>query len=359
VSDDQVEIFVSAGKLIGWKSVEVVRTIESVASGFSLTMSELELDDPARRILRRGDDVEVRIAGVPMLKGYIWKLAPSYSPSDHSIAVTGWDVTADLQKCSNKAPLHVPARLEMIVADICKPFGISVSVDVDTGAVFHSFTPEVGASADSIIDKLVRYRGVIRVSDGVGGLLITLPGSEPATTSLSTGDNILTGSAVYDDSERFQEITLEAQRDVGWGGVDEGASIVAVATDPNMNAERYLPLVDIPTDPPDGKIALQALAQREINLRAGRSQRVTYTVRGWRHNGDDGPLWNPGELVTIADPWLAVSQVMLLTTASFSFAKNKRKTKLSFMIPEAFDLREVKQAPEAGLGAWATQDSQL
>lgn len=359
MSEDQVEVFLPAGKLIGWKSVEVVRTIESVAHGFALTMSELELDDPARRILKRGDAIEIRIGGEPMVKGYIWKLAPNYSPGNHGIQVTGWDVTADLQKCSNKEPLHVPARLENLVANVCKPFGIPVSVDVDTGAPFQNFTPEIGASADSVIDKLCRYRGVLRVSDGKGGLLITLPGADPPATSLKLGDNILAGGAVYDDTDRYQEITLETQRSTGWGGIDEGKSLTVTATDPNMDAGRYLPLIDIPTDPPDGVIALEALLRREINLRAARSQRLTYTVKGWRHNGDAGPLWNPGELVTIDDPWLAVKQAMLLATATFIFGKRKRRTKLQFMRPEAFDLRELEAPDDTGLDTWGTQDSKL
>lgn len=355
---DEVGIYVAGTKLTGWKSVEVVRTIESVANGFSMVMSELSPDSPERRLLKRGDPIEVRIDDVKMVKGYIWKLAPSYSPGDHGIQVTGWDVTADLQKCSNKQPLHIPAKLEKIVADICRPFGIPVSTDVDTGAVFENFKPEVGATADAIIDKLVRYRGVIRVSDGAGGLLITLPGAEPPVTSLQLGDNVLQASAVYDDSDRFQEITLEAQREAAWGGIAAGAAITSTATDPNMNPNRYLPLVDVPVDPPDGKVALDALVRREINLRAARSQRISYTVRGWRHQGDEGPLWNPGELVTIKDAWLAVDQAMLLTTATFSLAKLRRRTKLQFMRAEAFDLRTLEEPAVAGLESWQTLSSQ-
>ena len=357
---DEIEVFVSAGKLTGWKSIEVVRTIESVAHGFALTMSELERDDPNRRILKRGDRVEVRIAGEPMVKGYVRKLAPSYGKGNHEVSVTGWDATADLIKCSNMVPLHTPAKLETIAAQICKPFGIAVSTDVDTGAEFETFKAEVGATADSLIDHLVRYRGVIRISDGLGGLLITLPGSEASTITLRLGDNILAARAVFDDTERFQLITHEVQRETAWGGAAAGAPLRATVTDPNMDASRYLPLLELPKDPPDGSTALEALIRRDINLRAARSQRISYTVKGWRHDSEEGPLWTPGELVKISDPWLAVDQDLLLTTATFAFQKNKRTSKLQFMRPEAFDLRAMKE-PKAGdnVELWDTKDSSL
>ena len=356
---DEVEVFVSAGKLTGWKSIEVVRTIESVAHGFALTMSELELDDPNRRILKRGDSVEVKVAGVPMVKGYIRKLAPSYGKANHVISVTGWDSTADLIKCSNMVPIHTPAKLESIVAQICKPFGISVSTDVDTGADFLTFKAEVGATADSLIDHLVRYRGVIRISDGVGGLLITLPGSEASKITLRLGDNIISAGAVFDDTERFQSITHEVQRESAWGGTAAGAPIRATVTDPNMNPDRYLPLLELPKDPPDGSTALEALIRRDINLRAARCERISYTVKGWRHNSDSGPLWTPGELVKISDPWLAVDQDLLLTTVTFAFQKNKRTAKLQFMRPEAFDLRKMKEPKSEAGELWDNKDSSL
>jgi prophage tail gpP-like protein len=345
---DRIELRVEGASFDGWKSVSVVRSIEQLANGFSLEKSERQPLDPERRALRRGQACDVYAGGERVVAGYIQKLAPRYDALSHSVAVSGWDATADLVKCSAVKAPKVPASLEQIVAALAAPFSISVTVDVDTGARFSRFKTQPGESAFSAIDRACRYRGVIAVSDGVGGLRITLPGSVPAQAVLEPGNHILAAEVTFDDADRFASITMQADQEAGWPG--EQSPLSATAHDPAI--DRYLPLVERADEPPDNLAALGALAQRAVNLRAAQAMRVAYTVRGWRHRVSSGPLWTPGELVTVRDPALGIQRDLLLSAATFTQDAQGQRSSLNLLRPEAFDLRKLVQPAPATPEFW-------
>lgn len=352
---DEVELRVESGRLEGWRSIEITRSIETIANGFVLEMSERAPDDPLSRPINRGDACEVWIGDDRILAGYVWSPRTSYGNESHDVSVAGWDATADLVACSALRSPRTPAPLEEIVAELVEPFGISVSVEVDTGRDFASLNSEPGEDVFAIIDRLARMRGVLLVSDGVGGLLITLPGLSRASTRLVKGENIQTGAGQFDDAERFSEITVEAQRSAGWAGDPAGAPMRVTVTDPT--ARRYRPMVLILDEPPDDFAALKARAQRELNLSAARGSRVTYTVKDWREKGSEGDLWAPGKLVPVVDPYLGIDRELLLTSATFRLEANVgRSTTLNLMRPEAFDLREITKPPEPVQEFWETSE---
>lgn len=350
---NEVELFVEEAKLSGWTSIQVVRSIETIANGFSLTISEAAPDDPARQVIRKGDACEVQIAGERVVAGFIQKVAPSYSPRHHRLTVTGWDATADLVKSSIVKSPKVPAKLEQIAAELCKPFEIEVFVEVDTGLRFESFVTEPGETVHAALDRVSRYRGVLLSSDGLGGLLITLPGQGTPVGELRKGDHILEASAAFDDAERYSEITFEAQRESAWGG-GLGAPISATVKDPGVG--RFLPLVELVEEPPTGQVGLEARARRELNLRAAQGQRVTYTVKGWRVDGDSGVLWKAGDLVTVRDEWLGINRDLLVTTATLNHGGGGRTTTLNLMRKEAFDLRELEQPEPTSPEFWKASE---
>lgn len=351
-SVEPVELVTEGGRIEGWKRVSIVRSIErpSFAAGFALTLSELHPTDPVRRQLRRGDPCAVKLGGEEIIAGYLQQVSPSYGPTDHSIEVSGWDVTADLVACSIIGKVHTPATLEQIAAELCEPFGIEVSVDVDTGKAFDAVKIEPGEPRAQVLQRLASYRGVIFVPDGRGGLRITLPGLERAGVELLRGKQIQEASRVDDDGERFSEITIESQRAAGWGGEASGAAISARATDPGV--DRYRPLVIIADEPPTDREALAARAQREVNLRLARGQKISILVTGWRVLVDAGKVWTPGDLVPLRDDWLGVNEELVIATVRLSQDGGGQKAQLDLVPPMAFDLRPVPEPKPAAPEFW-------
>jgi prophage tail gpP-like protein len=349
---DEVALFLESERLTGWTSVSVVRSLENVANGFRISKSEKEPDFPTRRSIRKGDACEITVGGERIIAGYVSRVAPSYDRETHTVAVDGWDATADLVRCSiEKCPSN-PIDLETLAAELCAPFEIPVEVEVDTGAAFATFTTEPGETVFAALERAARYRGVVLVSDGLGGLRITLPGARSATAEIRKGNHVLRANSTADDAERYASVTVESQRETGWGGA-AGAPLSATVSDASLR--RHLPLVMIAEEPPTDRAALEARAQRELNLRAARGQRISYTLPGWRTEGDSGALWSPGELVKVTDEWLGISRELLLSAATFTLDGSGKRSQLNLLRPEAFDLRKLEEPSDEGPEYWETE----
>ncbi|MEE8218972.1 MAG: hypothetical protein V3S03_08405 [Vicinamibacteria bacterium] len=349
---DEVVLKVGGRELGGWKEVAVTQSIESIANGFTLSQSELEVDDPRARRIQRGERCTVTVAGERIVRGFVQRVAPGYDEAGHSIAVKGWDATRDLVKSSITVALTLPAKLEDLIAQLVAPHAITVDVEVDTGAPFKRFKTQPGEPVFAAIKRAASFRGVLLVSDGDAGLVVTLPGLESAGAVLQKGINIKRASAVFDDADRFSEVTIKAQQEAFWGGDSGGGALEGKAVDGGI--DRFLPLVEIQSDVADGQEELDAAAQRTVNLAAAQALRVSYGVEGWRTQVDEGALWKPGELVSVDDSFLGIRRALLLTAATFSVGgQTGRRTQLNLMRPEAFDLRVIEPPAAAdGVELW-------
>ncbi|MCH5770564.1 phage tail protein, partial [Salmonella enterica] len=80
--------------------------------------------------------------------------------------VSGRDKTGDLVDSSaiHGSGQWKRARLEQIVRDICKPFGIEVLVQTDTGDAIDSFSLDDGEKAFDAIDRAARAKAILVTS---------------------------------------------------------------------------------------------------------------------------------------------------------------------------------------------------
>ncbi|MCL7197601.1 phage tail protein, partial [Escherichia coli] len=84
--------------------------------------------------------------------------------------VSGRDKTGDLVDSSaiHGSGQWTRARLEHIVRDICKPFGIEVLVQTDTGDALDSFSLDDGEKAFDAIDRAARAKAILVTSSPTG-----------------------------------------------------------------------------------------------------------------------------------------------------------------------------------------------
>lgn len=340
----------------GWKSIRVTRSIEAISGSFSLTLAEKWAGQTDRWPIYEGDECEVEIGGAPVLSGYVDSREISYSASDHSLTVSGRDKTGDLVDCSavmDRWQFSKTAYPDIIKA-LCAPFGISVSIA--GGVSFQSppaqFAINPGETCFEAIDRICRLNGVVPVSDGIGGLLLTKAGTELAAGALVYGENILSGSGSFSQTERFRRYIVSGQQpgtDDFFG--EQAASVKAEASDENARAGRVLYVR------PEGN-ATQAICQQragwEAVVRAGRSGRITYTVQGWLQQ-KDGALWEPNFLVPVRDPVMNVSDNMLITEVTYAIDDTAGEiAQLTLKRPDAFT-PEVKTIA-AETDPWLTGD---
>ena len=347
-----VVLFVNAQKYAGWKTVQITKNLQAVSAGFSLSVSDknnaLIKRLPSHSVsIRPGDACVIELDGQRIITGYVDKVSPSFDSSQHGLSITGRDKTADLVDCSilNTPGEFNQLKLDRIVSILCKPFGINVQVETDVGAPIDVFSIQPGESVWEAIERAMRVRGVLIISDGFGDVVIThgpknkernKEKNNRAATALIQGENILSASAEFNHSDRFSVYKVEATSP--WSDdlpAEFANAIEGEAKDKNIL--RYRPKI-IKAEAAGSTAQAQTRAGWEAVVRAGRSGAYQITTPGWTQV--NGELWSINTLVAVNSDWLSINGDLLITGVSFS--KNNQSgttTQLTLMRPDAFELK--------------------
>lgn len=350
----ELGITIDGARFTGWKSVSVHRSIEHVAGAFDIELAETEPNDPTLRSLVPGKRCTVDLDGDTVLTGWVDDAVTSWDHETHSLRLNGRDATGDLVDCPVDSVQWSNLKLEQIVAEICRPFGIAVRTDTATGRPFDREGVNNAETAFSAIERLCRQRAVLPVSDGVGGLALTRAGTASAAGMLAYGENILAAEFTASDRSRFSEYVVKGtgDPDPGWdsgNSAGSGTAPVGRATDPNVT--RYRPHVQNGETKGDGA-SFADRALWEASVRAGRARSGRYTVQGWRDA--DGRLWTPNTLVAIRDPLSGVDRELLISGVEQTRGDRGTLTVLSVVRREAFDLIALPEpaSDNTGVELW-------
>jgi prophage tail gpP-like protein len=321
----------------GWTNVSVDRSIEQLAGSFQLGITERFPGQQEKWKIRNGDLCTVRIGAETVINGFVDAVLPSYDARQHSIAVSGRDITGDLVDCSYAGTPNewVDQTIDKIITDLCAPFGIQVTVDptADVGKAVtfkYSETDKVFAS----ISKLCKQKAVLPMSTADGKLTLTRTGNSTTTTSLEFGQNIFAGSGEFSNVDRFGLYIIKGQD----RGFDERifkdfVSPKGQATDSQII--RHRPLV-IASETPGNNATFQDRARWEASTRAGQSRRYSYTVQGWTQS--DETVWPINSLIRVNDSLLDVDETLLIASARYLFSDSGTFTELSLVSPIAYRL---------------------
>jgi prophage tail gpP-like protein len=258
-----------------------------------------------------------------------------------------------------------------------------------------------GETNFALVERLSRLQELLVTDDADGNLVLTRAGTGRATTELRHGKNILSASADLDDSKRFSEIHVKAQRpgndnkshDDAPTTVDDdeepppdfyrhtAARLAGIANpgarhrafaelrrdprsghtrrgnpkslteihgaigDPEIT--RYRPLVIVAEAQADDAIA-EKRADWEIRRRKAEATKATIVVNGWRQQ-DGGGLWETNQMVSVKAPWLELERDLIIGEITYTYDDGGEKTSLSLTLPDAF-LPEKVRKPKAAKG---------
>lgn len=324
----------------GWTRLEVQRGIEQIAGGFVLQLTSRYpgVDRPAP--LREGLACEVRLGDDLVITGYVDDYETDDTSTSSSVRLSGRDRTGDLVDCSAiyKSGQWRGVKLEQIVADIARPFGITVATATDTGEVFKRFALEEGEKAFDAIDRACRLRALLVTSTSDGNLLITTASEVSSGVRLEEGLNMTKFNSKHSWKERHSEIILKGQvpgDDQEYGAA--AAHLQASAKDAEIS--RYRPLVVVAEHGTSNK-SLGDRAAWEVKVRMGRGKRGGCSVVGWRtgKDGQEGPLWQPNTLVSVSSERMNLDAELLIASCSYQLTEQGKITELTFVLPEAFQL---------------------
>jgi len=323
----------------GWESIRITRSIESLSGSFELAVTFTWAEDTPARFIRAGAECTVLVDGSAVITGFVDDVLPHYDDKAHGVTIRGRDRTADLIDCSAqyKSGEWKNADLLRIAQDLAKPYGVEVKTVVDVGKPFKRFKLQDSESIFEALDRAARMRGVLLMSDGVGGMLITRAGIRKIGTALVQGENILSASATRSQRDRYRIYIVKAQtsgNDFTNGTAASGVSY----TVKDKQVGRNRTLITLAEDQADAADCKQR-ATWERNIRAGQSRRITYKVAGWKHAGG---IWTPNDIVPVRDEWIGVDTPLLISTVALVLDSNGTIAELTVAPPSAFDVEPLK-----------------
>lgn len=338
--DPDLRLEVGGLRYRGWKSIRVTRSIESLAGSFALAASDRWGDDELWPIAEE-DACRVAIGDTTVIDGYVDERDLSATATSRTLAYTGRDRAAALVDCSallSKWTYYNVSVLDFANA-IAAPFGVDVTLQA--GLVLAKVPKLVvspGDTAYEAIRRAIADRGVLLVSDGAGGIVITRAGSGRATP-LVEGENILTASLRFSSADRFRRYVVTTQTAATDEAAGNATRVRAEAIDEGVRrADRALLI-----RPENGSTvaAARARADWEARIRAAKSETATISVQGWTQ--PDGSLWPINALVRVkARRLIGVDGDLLISQAEHSVGDGGKVTQLRLVRPDAFTPEPVK-----------------
>jgi prophage tail gpP-like protein len=313
-------------------------------------------------ILRR-QACTIALDGEKVLDGWIAEMEGEWNEGAIEVSLQGYDRTGDLADCAvapNGPAEWRGATLLQVVQQICAPFGISVRAETDIGAPFARLAINPHETALCLIEKAARQRGVLVVSDGVGGLLLTSGGRAAASADIVVGGNAQRARFRFNDRRRFSDYFVKGQCEKAAGhrgssrpplGHDvapnqdwqpppasaqatEAAGILMTghAVDPEVT--RWRPHVSL-TRTQSGSASAQQQAEWQARVARGESTHLSYRVLDWRA-GSKRALWRPNTEVHVYDPYAGIDDVMLIRAVTYVLGPDGEKP-----TPPATDIEVV------------------
>lgn len=340
---DEFSIALESGVWTGWTEIEISRSIERMGAAARI-IGTVRPDAPfLNGTLKPGAFGIARIGARSVLSGFVDAIHQEFWPDQSRMSLSLRDRTGDLVDCaaSIDGPFEFSnANLEQIVPKIAEPFGIAVRFLAPGGAPFSRLAIQPGETAYELIERACRMRAVLPLSDGLGGLVITKPGSSRAAGSIVYGQNALEGSASLDHTQRFSLYAVKGQAEaLDESTAEETSGPEGRATDPLVT--RYRPTL-VMAENQGFDLSLQGRAEWEARFARARSSRARYVVQGWS-TGGAGALWQPNTLVEVDDPLRGLRRDMLIVAVTFSGGARGTTTTLDLALPEAFDLPALRE----------------
>ncbi|WP_163371082.1 phage baseplate assembly protein [Endozoicomonas acroporae] len=326
----------------GWKQVSITRSMETLASTFSLGLSQNFTNQSRILPIAFDEQVEVLIDGERVITGIVDDIATRYSDESHDYTISGRSRAGDLVDCTAiyKTGEFLNQKLDTIARELCQPFGLKVIVHGDTGKPFTRFRTD-DATVFSCLERGARHRGVLLMSDPDGNVIFTRPGKQKISTPLKQGGkdaNIKSCSGQSAMNSRFSNVIVKGQAENAAFMTDQQISQPkAEATDKNV--PRYRPLVIQAESQGNGQ-TLEERALFEVSTRMGRAKQLTYEVADWRHGNG---LWEPNHQVRVIDPVNNIDRWMLISAVTFSHGEDGTTSAITVMPPEAFALVAIPE----------------
>lgn len=333
VIEDGAATFLVDGKVYeGFKNIRLARNLTALTGSFEIVLTdkwEVEQEDFS---LKPGLEISCRLGETLLYSGYIDRLSISLSPSSRNITINGRDKTGDLVDCSILGKNEFNnQKLEQIVKEIVRPFGVGVIVFSETGDKITKFTVNQGETVFEAIERLAKQRELLVTSSPAGNLVLEKKGVIRSSSELIEGENIISAAVTFDNSERFSEYIVKGQNPSIFGDTESNTKGTGKAKDEGI--ERYRPILVL-AENSSGSSDAKKRAVWEANIRAAKGMNVNVVTNGWTQKG--GEIWAVNQTVHVDCRSIGIKQDLLINRVKFDQSESGRRTELELIRPDAF-----------------------
>lgn len=382
-----------------WSSVSITSEINALSRTFQLDITPKVYAHNEIPQFKATDEIQLTIGDDLVLTGFIDSTPISYNGTSVTASVVGRSKTEDLVDC-NVAPQgydlssiknnswtkninggktfvepnitkavtqfkNIP--LKLAVSQLIAPYGIKLVCESNNAAVnsnVHS-TVKNSETVFKAIQNLTKSSGLYFMDDEYGNLIITDtddPKSSGATLEL--GANILTASAQLDYSQRFSRYWYDNDQKGNNKKFGDDLQLISKCQDDEIKRFRFYRYKE---QTMNGGISNGP--EQEAKYRKAQSQKITYTVLGWRTGKDglEGDLWKVNTLVKIKDDIVLGTGVgsnspvtdMLITKVTFTLDNNGMITTLECVPPAGFRQKDEPAQEKSKVtkknGSWSSK----
>ena len=334
-SDPNAMFLIINGREIQPVSGRIIRTLDTVANGFSAVIPWIpgEDSDMDEAIAPYAYSlVTVWLGTEKVMDGVLYNTTTANSDGI-TATLNGWTGTADLVDSKLKPPYEFnKITLNDLILRLIRPFGFTVIFDTDTGGEFDRVTAEQGDTVESFLVRLAKQRGVLLTVNTDGDLVVTRANVKGAPVA-SLEEGVTTGvfgwGSVFDGRKRFF-----VYRAMGRG---PSGSIESKITDPSIPRARFQTVRA--DDATSGGV--EAAARWARNSALADALTFDLTVQDWRTPA--GNFWVEGDIVTVisASMFIPSGFNFLLKRVEYKMDEKGRSTVLSFVPPTVYTDGEI------------------
>lgn len=255
-----------------------------------------------------GDIVEVYLAGILVVLGYVTERHVGYDARSHGVRIIGVGKTYDLVTSSvwRQGGSFDNQSWREIAQRLIAPLGINLKVvGVIDDTRYEQAHVQPGEMVWSALERYARQRAIVMGSTEKGELLAIGDQQVVETDQLIEGINILRANGVIADDNVYHKIFAIGQRasnDQTWG--DQSNKLIGQASG---SSKRNRILVT-PMDVSDGQHGAQQRAEMERIFTEGGRIEENITVQGWlRESGD---LWQANKFYWVRSPMLLTDMAL-------------------------------------------------
>lgn len=354
INTNIISLFVNGRQYTQFSEITVERDLETLSSSFEFVASnEFAITFPFSAF----DNCVVQINGYPVLTGFITKLFPSYTNSQHIINILGYDKTKNVvdTEIYENSEITEATTFAALMTQVMSLNGITdigvinKSLGITIGPEDKFTAAETGMTLFEYFLSIAQKKQVLLNTDGQGNIVI-YRNEVPEITALSlvnkkglSNQKIKSARAPIDYDDRYKTIRVVSQS-------AEENNIFAESTDSSITQERTKIII---SDQVFNETECKNLADWEVNKRRADSIKYECIIAGYW--ADNIRIYQPGQIFNIEDDYAGMNESMLLKNVKYKYSENEGSIcELKFVASDAYTLNANPPTASDTLGGALT-----